>query len=243
MKRTALLGAIAIAIGAAAASCGDQPTAPRSNSDLAGAPADAFAGSPSARSAHKPAKDKGRAALLTGVPVSGVLGDGGTFTGTFTARKLTYDETAKTLAMSGVLTGKATTIDGVVHDVTQEFTTPITLAHQASAASVFRTTAMASCDILFLDLAPLHLDLLGLTLDLNEVVLDLSAVTGAGKLLGNLLCAVLGLLDAGGILASIGQLLDAINNILAGLTPPGAAGASWVMPPAAAVGPALVYRS
>ncbi|HEX8848817.1 MAG TPA: hypothetical protein VF761_04715 [Gemmatimonadaceae bacterium] len=242
MKRTALLGAVAIAIGAVAASCGDQPTAPRSNPALVSVPSDASAGSPSAGSAHKPAKHKGRAALLTNVPVSGVLGDGGTFAGTFTAQKLTYDETAKTLVMSGVLTGKATTIDGVVHDVTQQFATPVSLSRHASASSPFRTTAMATCDILFLDLAPLHLDLLGLTLDLGEVVLDLNAVSGAGNLLGNLLCAVTGLLDGFGILASIGQILDAINNILAGLTPPGTAGASWVMP-AAVGGVALVHRS
>ena len=242
MKRTTIL-AVAIAIGAAAASCGDQPTAPGANPDLTSTPADASAQLPTGAAPHKQAKDKGRAALLTNVPVTGVLSDGGTFTGTLTAQKITYDETAKTLVMTGTLTGTATPAAGVASAVTQQFTTPITLARQASATSVFRTTSMATCDILFLDLGPLHLDLLGLTLDLNEVVLDLNAVSGSGNLLGNLLCAVVGLLDGPGILASIGQILDSINNILAGLTPPGTAGAAWVLPPTAAVGPAMIIRS
>jgi hypothetical protein len=43
----------------------------------------------------------------------------------------------------------------------------------------------ASCDILNLDLGPLHLDLLGLVVDLNEVVLTITGATGAGNLLGN----------------------------------------------------------
>ena len=54
-----------------------------------------------------------------------------------------------------------------------------------------------SCDLLVLNLVlgPLDLNLLGLVVHLNQVVLDIIAVTGAGNLLGNLLCAVAGLLD------------------------------------------------
>ena len=61
----------------------------------------------------------------------------------------------------------------------------------------------ASCDILNLDLGPLDLNLLGLKIHLNEVVLDIVAQSGAGNLLGNLLCSVAGLLDGGlgGVLA------------------------------------------
>src|SRR3954447_26327922 len=47
-----------------------------------------------------------------------------------------------------------------------------------------------TCPILILDLGPLHLDLLGLTVDLAPVHLNISAQSGAGNLLGNLLCAV-----------------------------------------------------
>ncbi|MFH8249259.1 ABC transporter substrate-binding protein [Microbacterium sp. B2969] len=87
------------------------------------------------------------------------------------------------------------------------------------AATPFTTTidnlaVGGSCSILNLDLGPLHLDLLGLVVDLNEVQLDITAVPGAGNLLGNLLCAVAGLLDNSGPLNGIGALL---NRLLTGL--------------------------
>ncbi|WP_205829549.1 hypothetical protein [Microbacterium sp. MEC084] len=59
-----------------------------------------------------------------------------------------------------------------------------------------------ACDILTLDLGPLHLDLLGLVVDLAPVNLDVTAQPGAGNLLGNLLCAVAGLLDRDGPVTS-----------------------------------------
>ena len=72
----------------------------------------------------------------------------------------------------------------------------------------------AACPILGLDLGPLHLDVLGLVIDLNEVILDITAVPGAGNLLGNLLCAVAGLLDGGG---PLGQIAALLNQLLTGL--------------------------
>lgn len=51
------------------------------------------------------------------------------------------------------------------------------------------------CPILFLELGPLFLDLLGLQVSLSQITLDITAVAGPGNLLGNLLCAVAGLLD------------------------------------------------
>ena len=253
MNRQILAATVAVAIGATLASCGDQPTAPRTNASLAGAPADASARTErehehehekrEKRERHeKP--DKGRAALLTNVPVTGALSDGGTFVGSFTATHIDYDAATKSLVMTGTLTGTATTVAGVVSQITQQFAAPMALAHEASSASVFHTTSMATCDILFLDLAPLHLDLLGLTLDLSEVVLDLNAVSGAGNLLGNLLCAVVGLLDVPGLLASISHILDTINNILSGLTvPAAAAGASWMPPSTMTPGVGTVFRT
>lgn len=74
-----------------------------------------------------------------------------------------------------------------------------------------------ACDILALDLGPLHLDVLGLVIDLAPVVLDIVAQTGSGNLLGNLLCAVVRLLDGPGLFAAIGNLLDQINAILGAL--------------------------
>ena len=86
------------------------------------------------------------------------------------------------------------------------------------------------CPILHLELGPLDLDLLGLRVQLNQVVLDVTAVPGPGNLLGNLLCAVAGLLDGvdlGGVLGNLLQrLLDAVIRILEGLGAGGAGGAS-----------------
>ena len=76
-----------------------------------------------------------------------------------------------------------------------------------------------SCDILNLVLGPLHLDVLGLVIDLNQVILNITGQTGAGNLLGNLLCGLFGILDnlAGvtGFLQALQNLLAAINAILA----------------------------
>ncbi|WP_447925753.1 ABC transporter substrate-binding protein [Georgenia muralis] len=70
------------------------------------------------------------------------------------------------------------------------------------------------CQILNLDLGPLDLDVLGLIVELDPIVLDLSADRGPGKLVGNLLCAVTGLLDGGGPLTGVTNLL---NRLLTGL--------------------------
>jgi hypothetical protein len=50
------------------------------------------------------------------------------------------------------------------------------------------------CPILFLDIQPIFLDVLGLTVSLSRIVLDVTAVSGQGKLLGNLLCSLLGII-------------------------------------------------
>ena len=244
MQRHAFLAAALVVIGGAAASCGDQPTAPAAGLAQRAVPADASAQPAPGRGNGITKHADERAALLTAVPVTGALSDGGSFTGTFTATHVSIDEVTRALSMTGTLTGTATKADGTTAAVTQQFTAPMNLSRSSSASGIFHTaSAMATCDILFLDLGPLHLDLLGLTLDLNEVVLHLNAVSGAGNLLGNLLCAVTGLLDGFGLLASITQLLDTINNILAGLSAGGATGASLAVPGLLVTSHAFVLRS
>ena len=77
------------------------------------------------------------------------------------------------------------------------------------------------CPILHLELGPLDLNLLGLRVQLNQVVLDITALPGPGNLLGNLLCAIAGLLDGvdlSGVLGNLLQnLLDALIRLLQGL--------------------------
>lgn len=137
------------------------------------------------------------------LPVTGQLEDGGTFEGTVSNLNASVND-AGDLVVSGVLNGTATQADGTVTQITdQAFTTTATLQQGAS------------CDILFLDLGPLNLDLLGLTVDLSQITLDVNAVPGAGNLLGNLLCAIAGLLDnTGGATNGIANLLNQVFSLL-----------------------------
>ena len=102
----------------------------------------------------------------------------------------------------------------VGHATRHDLVLPIT----ARAAHMGRTAtpaaAQASCNILHLVLGPLDLNLLGLTVHLNTVVLDITAISGPGNLLGNLLCAIAGLLD-GGLNAPLAQIVALLNAILA----------------------------
>lgn len=79
-------------------------------------------------------------------------------------------------------------------------------------------TALSSgtCDILHLVLGPLDVDLLGLQIHLDQVVLDIVAQAGAGNLLGNLLCAIAGLLDPLGPLTQLVSLLNQLLGLLLG---------------------------
>jgi hypothetical protein len=76
------------------------------------------------------------------------------------------------------------------------------------------TAQVGSCDILFLQLGPLDLDLLGLQVHLDQVTLEIDAQTGPGNLLGNLLCAITGLLDGAGTLTAIAELLNRIIDLI-----------------------------
>jgi hypothetical protein len=70
-----------------------------------------------------------------------------------------------------------------------------------------------ACEILNLRLGPINLDLLGLVVRTNRIHLRIDAVPGPGNLLGNLLCAITGLLDPQATGAR--QLAPALNAILA----------------------------
>lgn len=137
---------------------------------------------------------------LVTVPVVGTTSTGGTFIGEYALRG--FDVRNGDLVAVANLTGTVYDAEGaVVGTVSQRAFVP--------------TQADGSCQILHLELGPLDLDLLGLVVHLDRVVLDITAEQGPGNLLGNLLCAVAGLLDNGGPLTNVASLL---NQILAVLT-------------------------
>jgi hypothetical protein len=143
------------------------------------------------------------------VPVTGTftdaLGGTGTFTGTYTVNRV--GQSGGALAAVGTVTGTAVDSLG----------TPLGTATQAVTVPL---QAAGTCDILHLTLGPLDLDLLGLVIHLDQVVLDITAEQGPGNLLGNLLCAVAGLLDpptgggGGGLSGLLQSIIGLLNQIL-----------------------------
>jgi hypothetical protein len=144
------------------------------------------------------------ASAQVGVPITGTftdaLGGVGTFTGNFDITRFVA-RNGQLLAV-GSLTGTLTdSLGNVIGSITQLVTIPV-------------LGGTGTCDILHLTLGPLDLTLLGLVVHLNQVVLDIVAQSGAGQLLGNLLCAVAHLLDGGGPVSGIAALLNNILHIL-----------------------------
>jgi hypothetical protein len=134
------------------------------------------------------------------IPVAGTAARGTTFAGVFELQQFVANADG-TIAAVGTLTGTVTRANGTtLGSVVQNVRIPVVIGD-------------ATCEILHLDLGPLFLDLLGLQIDLSRIVLDITAQAGAGNLLGNLLCAVTGLLDSPGPLAT---LLNQILGVLVG---------------------------
>jgi len=148
----------------------------------------------------------------------------GTFAGTFMPKK--FSVANGVLEATGLLKGTMTDANGTkLGTVSRTVTMPVNTsasvsAAQASGAKANATTQQAAlaCNVLDLVLGPLNLNLLGLVVTLNQVHLNITAVPGAGNLLGNLLCAVAGLLNGGGALSGLlGQIATLLNQILAAL--------------------------
>ena len=153
----------------------------------------AFVGGPLLQPVAAQGKAKDDAGIT--VPVAG-SGGGSTFVGTFDLQR--FSVVNGVVSAVGTLTGTVTNATGQVTSIVRTLAIPLNLG-----------AAQATCEILHLELGPLSLDLLGLNVDLNQIVLDITAVPGPGNLLGNLLCAVAGLLDNPNGLAAL------LNRILA----------------------------
>ena len=154
------------------------------------------------------------------VPVTGTAAGVGTVAGNFAISRFAMQDGQ--LVAVGALTATVTDTTGaVVQTIVKEIAMPV--ASGGSGAGAAQTTgavtalAIGSCDILNLVLGPLHLDVLGLVIDLNQVVLNITGTTGAGDLLGNLLCAITGLFDAGSIGTQLVNLLNQLIGVLGAL--------------------------
>ena len=158
----------------------------------------ATAAAPAAPSA---ASQSSQAANVTG-SINQTIDGVGTFVGSFTPSNFSVQDGR--LTVTGLVQGTLTDLAGVPTPVSQTVTTTAAAAPTTNAA----TATGGGCDIVNLVLGPLHLDVLGLNVDLNQVVLDIVAQSGAGKLVGNLLCAVTGLLDGGNGLSGLANLLN-----------------------------------
>jgi hypothetical protein len=148
--------------------------------------------------------------------VRGEFGRAGKVRGTFDAKRFIVKK-GETYAV-GVLHATLRRGDGsLVGRANRQITTPVKNARVGAApAAAFGESAVAAgaaCQVLDLVLGPLDLNLLGLKVHLNRVVLNIEADPGAGALLGNLLCAVAGLLDGPSLLEQL-RLSNVLNRIL-----------------------------
>jgi hypothetical protein len=133
------------------------------------------------------------ASAATQMPVTGSAVGGGGLTGTFSLTK--FATANGQIVAVGTITGTVTNATGQATTLLQTVALPV-------------TNVTGSCDILHLDIGPISLDLLGLQVDLSRIVLDITAQAGAGNLLGNLLCAVVNLLnDPTGLARLLNQIL------------------------------------
>ena len=147
--------------------------------------------------------------------VVGKTSEGDKVTGAFTPTR--FVERDGVLWAKGFLQGKIHHDNGTVTKFSGIKKMPVKKINGQSATDARTSGRAAACDILNLVLGPLDLNVLGLEVHLQRVVLDVVAVAGAGQLLGNLLCAVAGLLDGGPLAGLLGQLSTLLNQILAAL--------------------------
>jgi hypothetical protein len=147
--------------------------------------------------------------------VKGKTSGGGKLGGTFTPIRAVQKDGV--LSVKGFLEGVITDAQGHKTKFSGLQTIPVKSINGSPVTDARSVKRAAACNILNLVLGPLDLNILGLRVQLNQVKLDITAVPGAGNLLGNLLCAVAGLLDGGLLGGLLGQIQGLLNQILAAL--------------------------
>jgi hypothetical protein len=154
------------------------------------------------------AAQTGGTPLTQTVPLTGKAKNGKTFSGTYTIDRFTRSG-GKQYAVGtvkGRLKGRRVKREDV--------RIPVALSRPAQGAQIPPTPN--ACQILNLTLQPIDLNLLGLRLRTSRIDLRLEGVPGAGQLVGNLLCGILGILDPQAATpATPSQLTQVLNALLA----------------------------
>jgi len=88
-----------------------------------------------------------------------------------------------------------------------------------SGAPVTVQQQEGTCTILTLNIAPIFLNLLGLVIQTSEINLVITAETGPGNLLGNLLCALVGIFDPQAQAQGLNQALALLGGSLSSGSP------------------------
>lgn len=152
---------------------------------------------------------------LKNIAVTGTGEGGGSFAGTFSVERFAEDKGQ--IVAIGRLNGTVKGAPGGDKEVKNHpARMPVKATSDATSTQSSNQSAGtgAACPILHLTLGPLDLNLLGLRIQLNQVNLDITAQSGPGNLLGNLLCDIANLLNGGG---ALGQIVNLLNQILAKL--------------------------
>jgi hypothetical protein len=153
------------------------------------------------------------------IPINVTSTDQGTFNGVLHITKFANIGGMPTAlgTVTGTLVDENGAATGIVRNVGLPLVLPTGTTSSGIAGGEVGIGTQAICEVLHLELGPLHLNLLGLIVDLNQVVLDITA-DSAGGLLGSLLCSVAGLLGGGQPLQQIvNQLVTLLNTILGAL--------------------------
>jgi hypothetical protein len=200
MRSRLALAALALSLGLGACDR-DAPSGPNSVGDQAAPPTASAPGAPTA-----PKAGKQPLIFRDGLPQ-------GPFISTTTG--IAYTVAAVQITKFSYVNGQLL-VDGGLYDASGALIS----AFQGAPATLTSSGAptQPTCQILNLDIGAIHLDLLGLVIDLAPIHLDITAQSGPGNLLGNLLCALVNLLNPGNPLqTAITQLLNQINALLAAL--------------------------
>lgn len=134
------------------------------------------------------------------------LKGGGEFTGRITNLQLEKGSTNGTVLASGRVVGQANgerineAFENVELQVFDQAGDLVSTNQQVGTFQQVSLNQQQECQILFLEIGPIFIDLLGLVIELpNEIVVEIRAEEGAGNLLGNLLCGLVGILDPPGV--------------------------------------------